>query len=105
MYELRTYTLASAEALELYAGVHWQRHIESLAAFDITTHHVWKRVDGDVSQLVALVEYAAGADPRAVTEAYMGSNEFRADMEGFPMDAIQCVSSVFVEPASSDPAV
>jgi len=105
MFELRTYTLSSPETLEQYATIHWQRHIDSLATHGVTTHHVWKRVDGDLHQLVALVEYAAGADPRAVTETYMGSTEFRADMDGFPMDAIQGVSSVFVEPASSDPTV
>ena len=104
MLEIRTYTLASDEALEQYAAVHWARHIQSLAQFGITTHHVWREVGGDQPRLVALVEYEDGADPRAVTGAYMGSEEFRADMKGFPMDAIRGVSSVFVEPTSSDPS-
>lgn len=104
MLEIRTYTLASEEALEQYATVHWARHITSLAAHGITTHHVWREVGGDQPRLVALVEYAAGADPQAVTANYMSSAEFQADMQGFAMDGIRGVSSVFVEPAPSDPA-
>ncbi|MCJ1675541.1 NIPSNAP family protein [Rathayibacter sp. VKM Ac-2929] len=103
MLEIRTYTLASDEALEQYADVHWARHISSLAAHGITTHHVWREIGGDQPRLIALVEYAAGADPRAVTATYMSSPEFRADMDGFAMDGITGVSSVFVEPVSSDP--
>jgi hypothetical protein len=33
MYQLRTYTLKTAGALERYATVHWPRHIISLRAF------------------------------------------------------------------------
>lgn len=105
MLEIRTYTLASDEALEQYATVHWARHIASLAQYGITTHHVWREVGGDQPRLVALVEYEAGADPRAVTQEYMGSPEFRADMDGFVMDGIRGVASVFVEPVASDPAI
>lgn len=104
MLEVRTYTLASEEALEQYATVHWARHIASLAKYGITTHHVWREVGGDRPHLIAVVEYEADADPRAVTEAYMTSAEFRDDMDGFEMSGIQGVSSVFVEAASSDPS-
>jgi len=104
MFEIRTYALASEEALEQYATVHWARHIGSLAQYGITTHHVWREVGGDQPRLIALVEYEPGADPRAVTQEYMSSAEFRADMDGFAMEAIRGVSSVFVEPTSSDPA-
>jgi len=104
MLEIRTYTLASAAALAQYADVHWARHIASLAQYGITTHHVWREVSDDAFRLVALVEYEKGADPQAVTGTYMSSPEFRADMEGFPMDGIRGVSSVFVEPVSSDPS-
>ena len=105
MLEIRTYTLASEEALSQYADVHWARHIGSLAQFGVTTHRVWREVGTDEFRLVALVEYEAGADPEAVTKAYMSSTEFRGDMDGFPMDAIRGVTSVFVEPVSSDPTV
>lgn len=104
MLEIRTYTLASDEALEQYSTVHWGRHIASLAKFGIITHHVWTEVGGDQPRLVALVEYKDGADPREVTGRYMASQEFRADMDGFAMDGIRGVTSVFVEPAPSDPA-
>jgi len=104
MLEIRTYTLASEEALQQYASVHWARHLESLDKYGITTHHVWREVGGDQPRLIALVEYEAGADPHAVTREYMSSTEFRADMDGFPMDGIRGVISTFVEPAASDPA-
>ena len=104
MLEIRTYTLASEDALEQYATVHWARHIASLAQYGVTTHHVWREARGDEPRLIAVVEYEADADPRAVTEAYMSSAEFRDDMSGFDMGGIQSVSSVFVEPASSDPS-
>ncbi|ODT12236.1 MAG: hypothetical protein ABS61_00375 [Microbacterium sp. SCN 70-18] len=61
-------------------------------------------IQRDQPRLVAIVEYEAGADPRAVTREYMSSPEFRADMDGFPMDGIRGVTSMFVEPAASDPA-
>jgi hypothetical protein len=104
MLEIRTYTLASQDALNRYASIHWTRHIASLAQFGITTHHVWKQVRTDASRLIALVEYAEGADPQEVTARYMGSAEFRADMDGFSMAEILGVSSVFVEPGPADPA-
>ncbi|WP_138444121.1 NIPSNAP family protein [Sinomonas susongensis] len=104
MFEIRTYVLASQSGLEQYANVHWKRHILSLAAFGVRTHHVWTEVDGAVPRLVALVEYEQGLDPEAVTERYMASPEFRADMAGFPMGEIRDVSFVRLEAASSDPA-
>ncbi|NUJ81845.1 NIPSNAP family protein [Methylocystis sp. FS] len=104
MIELRTYTLASDETLDRYASIHWARHIVSLAAFGITTHHVWKEVGGDRPRLLALVEYADGQNPAEVAARYMGSSEFQADMEGFAAADIVHVSSTFLEPAQSDPA-
>lgn len=103
MLEIRTYTLASQDALDRYASIHWTRHIVSLAQFGIITHHVWKQVRTDALRLVALVEYPVGADPEELTARYMGSAEFRADMDGFSMADILGVSSVFVEPGPADP--
>lgn len=104
MLEIRTYTLASEEALQQYETVHWARHLESRAKSGITTHHVWNEVGGDQPRRNALVEYEAGADPREVTQEYMSSTEFRADMDDFPMDGIRGVISMFVQPAASDPS-
>ncbi|MCP1121344.1 NIPSNAP family protein [Robbsia andropogonis] len=105
MIELRTYVLSSEEALDRYATVHWARHIVSLSAFGVTTHHVWKEVDGDRPRLFALVEYADGLSPAEVSSRYMDSSEFRSDMNGFTAADILNVSSVFLVPAQSDPAV
>lgn len=103
MLELRTYTLASDEALEQYSSVHWARHIPSLAKFGVTTRHVWREIGGEQPRLFALVEHEEGADPAATGAAFMASPEFRADMEGFAPGGIVHVSAVFLEPTSADP--
>ncbi|CAN5163317.1 hypothetical protein BH10PSE1_BH10PSE1_30190 [soil metagenome] len=104
MFEIRTYTLASDEALQRYASIHWTRHIASLALFGIETRHVWKQVETDKPRLIALVKYSDGVDPREVTARYMASAEFNADMDGFPMADIVSVTSTFVTPGPADPS-
>jgi hypothetical protein len=47
MYQLRIYTLRTAEALQDYATTHWPRHIPSLRAFGVTTHGNWTDHDAD----------------------------------------------------------
>ena len=94
MFQLRTYTLASAEAAERYLSVHWPRHLDSLPAFGITVHGVWRSVDPDAPPRVfALVSFAAGADIAAVNAAYMQSDAFRADMDGFDISTIRGVEA------------
>ncbi|MCQ4120000.1 hypothetical protein [Rhodococcus tibetensis] len=51
MFQLGIYTLRTAVALELYATVHWPRHIPSLRAFGVTTHGIWTQHDADVHRL------------------------------------------------------
>ena len=104
MFELRTYTLASEEALEQYATVHWARHVPSLARFGVTTRQVWREVGGEQPRLFALVEHEDGADPAAVNAAYLASAEFRADMDGFEMSNIRGVTVVLLETAMPVPA-
>jgi hypothetical protein len=104
MIEIRDHTLASPEALEEHASTRWTRHVASLAVHGITTHHVWTEVDGDRPRLIAVVEHPEGADPGALTEECMASDEFRADMAGFPRDGIVEVSAVHVLPAPADPS-
>ena len=41
MFQFRTYTLRSPDALHRYATVHWARHLETFAKFGVTTHGVW----------------------------------------------------------------
>jgi hypothetical protein len=103
MFQLRIYTLRSAEALERYATTHWARHIPSLAAFGVTTHGIWTQRGDDDHRLVALISYPDSADPDAVTRDFMASPEFAADMDGFDPEDIVAVDAMLVEPAPSSP--
>jgi hypothetical protein len=97
MLEIRTYTLASPQALERYAAVHWGRHIPTLAAFGILTRHLWQETTGQNPRLIAVMEYGTGINPQAAAKAFMNSPEYQDDMEGFAMEDILDVQSVFVE--------
>ena len=55
MFELKTYTLRTAETLDQYANVHWPRHISSLGKHGITTHGIWTEHSDDSHRLIALV--------------------------------------------------
>jgi hypothetical protein len=103
MFQLRIYTLRSAEALERYATVHWARHVPSLAAFGVTTHGIWTERGDDDHRLVALVSYPNGADPVALTRDFMASPEFAADMDGFDPDDIVAVDSMPLDATASSP--
>jgi len=105
MYQLRTYTLRTAAALEDYATVHWPRHISSLRAFGVTTHGIWTQHDADANRLVALISYPKEADPTEVTTAYMASPGFAADMDGFDVSNIDNVSEILLDPAAASPLV
>jgi hypothetical protein len=98
MYQLRIYTLRTADALERYATVHWPRHIPSLRAFGVTTHGIWTQANGDAHRLVALVSYPHGLDPVVVTSAYMASPGFAADMDGFDVGNIVSVEELLLDP-------
>ena len=95
MYQLRIYTLRTAEALQDYATVHWPQHIPSLRAFGVATHGIWTDHDADAHHLVALIAYPDGAAPGGVTAAYMASPEFAADMQGFDVSNILNVEVLF----------
>jgi hypothetical protein len=103
MFQLRIYTLRSAEALDRYATIHWARHIPSMAAFGVTTHGIWTQRGDDGHRLVALISYPAGADPEALARDFMASPEFAADMEGFDPEGIVAVDSMTLEPTPSSP--
>ena len=103
MFQLRIYTLCSAEALDRYSKVHWARHIGSLEAFGVATHGVWTERDGSAQRLVALVSFAAGVDPTAVTDAFMASSEFKADMEGFDPRVVVAVDTILLDATGSSP--
>jgi hypothetical protein len=101
MYQLRTYTLQTADQLEEYATVHWPRHITSLREFGVTTHGIWTQHNTDAHRLVALISYPNGADPTEVTNAYMASPGFAADMDGFDISNIVNVSEILLDPAAA----
>ena len=104
MFQLRIYTLRSAQALDRYATIHWARHIPSLATFGVTTHGVWTQRDGDGDhRLVALISYPNGADVEALTRDFMTSPEFASDMDGFDPQDIVAVDSMQLQPAPSSP--
>ena len=98
MFQLRIYTLRSAQALDRYATIHWARHIPSLATFGVTTHGIWTQRGDDDHRLVALISYPEGADPAALTRDFMASPEFAADMDGFEPEDIVAVDSVLLDP-------
>ena len=103
MYQLRIYTLRTAEALEDYATTHWPRHIPSLRAFGVTTHGIWTDHDADAHRLLALISYPEGADPAEVTAAYMAGPEFTADMQGFDASNITNVEELLLNPTAASP--
>jgi len=80
-FELRTYTLKSIRAAEVYRAI-WIKHIESLKAFGIITHGVFSVPDA-MTKVIALVSYPEGSDPEEVGTRYMASDLFKADMAGF----------------------
>jgi hypothetical protein len=88
LYQLRTYTLPTADALEKYATARWPKHIPSLRKFGVSTHGLWTDRDADAHRLVALVSSEDGADPTEVTEAFLASPECAATMEGFSQNII-----------------
>jgi NIPSNAP len=103
MFQLRIYTLRSAQALERYATVHWARHVPSMATFGVTTHGIWTQRGDDEHRLVALISYPNGADVEALTRDFMTSPEFASDMDGFDPQDIVAVDSMQLQPAPSSP--
>jgi hypothetical protein len=103
MFQLRTYTLRSPEALQQYATVHWARHLATFTTFGVTTHGVWTEKSGDAHRLVALIGYPTGADPEQLTRRIMASPQFAADMDGFDVNDIVDVQTVPLDPTSFSP--
>jgi hypothetical protein len=103
MFQLRIYTLRTADALDRYSTVHWARHVDSLAAFGVATHGIWTEHDGAANRLVALVSFAEDADPTEVTDDYMSSPEFKADMDGFDPRDVVAVDTMLLDATGSSP--
>ena len=103
MFQLRIYTLRSAEALNQYATIHWARHIPTFQGFRVATHGIWTERGGDAHRLVALISYPNGADPTELASEVMDSPEFAADMKGFDPQDIIAVDSVPLDATRSSP--
>jgi hypothetical protein len=103
MFQLRIYTLRSAEALKQYATIHWARHIATFQGFRVTTHGTWTEHGGNTHRLVALISYPNGTDPTALANQVMASPEFAADMEGFDPQDIVAVDSITLDATGSSP--
>ena len=104
MFQLRTYTLRSPEALQQYATVHWSRHLATFASFGISTLGVWTEHSDSANRLVALISYPPGADSDQLAADIMASPQFAADMAGFNIDDnITDVQSVLLDPTPYSP--
>ncbi len=103
MFQLRTYTLRSPEALQQYAAVHWARHLETFPTFGVTTHGVWTEHSEGVNRLVALIDYPPGADPEQLTRHIMASPQFAADMAGVDVGDIVDVRTTLLDPTPFSP--
>ena len=103
VYQLRIYTLRSAEMLSVYATEHWPRHISSLKLFDVTVHGIWTDHDANRHRLFALISFPEAANPATVTGSYMDSAQFHADMQGFDIANIIDVEETLLDPSASSP--
>jgi hypothetical protein len=103
MFQLRTYTLRSPEALHQYATVHWARHLPTFETFGVITHGVWTDRSDDTNRLVALIGYPPGAEPDELTRRIMASPEFAADMAGFDVGDIVDVQTTLLDPTPFSP--
>ncbi|WP_228003160.1 NIPSNAP family protein [Nocardia australiensis] len=102
IYQLRVYTLSTADTLEKYRDIHYPRHLTSFPKFGIGLHGLWTD-SADVPRLYALLSFPADADPAVITEQYLASPELRADMEGFDTAAIIEVTATQLTPAPGSP--
>jgi hypothetical protein len=103
VYQLKTYTLRTTEALHRYATVHWPRHIVSMRKFGVTVHGFWTDDQAGTHRLIALLSFRADVDPAAFLAAYVAGPELAADMEGFDVDDILGVEDLLLDPVAGSP--
>ena len=101
-YQLRVYTLSSADALERYRTIHYPRHLSNFPKFDIGVHGLWTD-SAEAPKLYALLSFPANADPADIAERYLASPELRADMAGFDPTAIVEVTTTQLTPSPGSP--
>lgn len=103
MYQLKIYTLRTAEALRQYATVHWPRHLTSMPSFGVTVHGFWTDHQAGAHRLIALLSFHEGTDPADFTTAYVASPELAADMQGFNVSDILNVEELLLDPVAGSP--
>ncbi|GGP73885.1 NIPSNAP family protein [Saccharothrix coeruleofusca] len=103
MYQIRIYTLRTAEALRQYATVHWPRHITSMPSFGVTVHGFWTEHQAGAHRLIALLSFQEGIDPAEFTAAYLASPELSEDMWGFDIGDIVDVEELLLDPVAGSP--
>jgi NIPSNAP len=86
--ELRTYTLASADAVHQYTTSFWPRHIASLRKHGVTVHGVWAVIENPDHRVIALIGYPPGADPEQLAATYRASTDYLDDHAHFDMSQV-----------------
>jgi hypothetical protein len=103
MYQIKTYTLRTAEALQKYASVHWPRHVTSMPSFGVTVRGFWTDHQAGAHRLIALLSFREGVDPAEFLTAYAASPELAADMQGFDISDILDVEELLLDPVAGSP--
>jgi hypothetical protein len=103
MYQIRIYTLRTAEALQQYATVHWPRHLSSMPSFGVTVHGFWTDHQAGTHRLIALLSFREGTDPATFAAAYLPSSELAADMQGFDVSDIVTVEEMLLDRVVGSP--
>lgn len=103
MIELKTYTLANAEALAKYTNEFWPRHIRSLREFGITILGLWTDVGARSNRVIALVEYPRDEDPSEAADRYRASQHFVDDHADFDVHLITDEQTVGLEAVVASP--
>ena len=103
MYQLKIYTLRTAEALQQYATVHWPRHVSSMPLFGVTVRGFWTDHEAGAHRLIALLSFREDVDPTEFLAAYVASPELAADMQGFDISDILGVEELLLDPVAGSP--
>ncbi|TFV55810.1 NIPSNAP domain-containing protein [Mycobacterium sp. PS03-16] len=101
--ELRTYSLASRDALRHYVDVFWPRHIRTLGRYGITVHGVWTDTTSDANDVIALIGYPPGADPLRLAQRYRASSDFARDHADFDTTLIVSTRVTALQPIAASP--
>ena len=102
-FELRVYTLRTAQALAFYVGRVHPRHLHNFHLFGVRSHGVWTVKDDVTHRAFVLLSYAEDADPKEVAQRYIQSPEATQDARGFDVADILSVESTILIPATITP--